>query len=199
VFATLPANSQAGAFVPQAIVVDALDTYGNVSTTAGGTVSLSVASSPGPIYGLTSVNLVNGVATFNDVWFRTVGAYTLRAEASGMNSATSGSLSVTSAAPFQLAFSVVPTKAAHRKVFTVKVTAEDFFGNVVTSQNGGAVSLTLARHPVGGVLTGTLTVSFVNGVATFRDLSLKRSGWYTLMASDNLGLSPIKSKPIAVS
>src|SRR5208283_5190493 len=60
VFATLPANSQAGAFVPQAIVVDALDTYGNVSTTAGGTVSLSVASSPGPIYGLTSVNLVNG-------------------------------------------------------------------------------------------------------------------------------------------
>ena len=198
VFAMPPANSQAGAFMPQAVVVDALDTYGNVATTAGGTVSLSVASGPGPIYGLTSVNLMNGVATFNDVWFRTVGAYTLRAEASGMNSATSGILSVTSAAPFQLTFSVVPTKAARRKVFTVQVIAEDFFGNVVTSQNGGTVSLTLAKHPVGGVLTGTHKVSFVNGVATFRDLSLKPSGWYRLMASDNLGLKPIKSKLIAV-
>ena len=57
---------------------------------------------------------------------------------------------------------------------------EDAQGHVIHSN--GKLTLTLATSPKGGIFGGTHTVSFVNGVARFANLSLKGRGDYTLTA-----------------
>ncbi len=54
----------------------------------------------------------------------------------------------------------------------------------VFSTAGSSVTIALGANPAGGVLSGTTTVSPVNGVATFSDLSIDRAGQgYTLIAT----------------
>jgi len=66
---------------------------------------------------------------------------------------------------------------------TVRVAVEDDLGNTMTSFNG-TVTIAIGRNGgvlVPGTLSGTKTVSVVNGVATFSDLSIDQPGnGYTL-------------------
>jgi hypothetical protein len=102
-----------------------------------------------------------------------------------------------------LTTAVVLNPAATRVVFTVqpsttlplmtitpavKVAAVDNLGNIVTTFNG---SVTVAIGKNGGLvlpgtLSGTKTVQFVGGVATFADLSIDQAGnGYTLVVSSS--------------
>jgi uncharacterized repeat protein (TIGR03803 family) len=66
----------------------------------------------------------------------------------------------------------------------VKVSVEDAYGDVVTTDNSN-VTVTLAANPGSGTLEGTLTVAAVNGVATFSNVAITTLGTgYTLTATD---------------
>ena len=87
--------------------------------------------------------------------------------------------------PSKLAFTAQPTNAVAGAVIApaVTVTVQDDAGNTVT---GATTSITVAlgANPAAGTLSGTETVSAVNGVATFADLSVDEAGaGYTLTAS----------------
>jgi len=82
----------------------------------------------------------------------------------------------------------------------VQVTVVDDLGNTLTSYDG---SVTIAiGHNAGlllpGTLAGTKTVTAVNGVATFADLSIDQLGnGYTLVVS-GAGLTGAESAPFNI-
>lgn len=114
----------------------------------------------------------------------------------GVNSVTLTLLPV--GTPTALRFVSVPTSVASLSTFTVQVEVVDASGSRVTSA-ANPVTLALASNPGSAVLTGTLTVAAVNGLATFPDLVLNQVGTgYTLQASSS-GLSPAVSSPFDVT
>jgi len=77
----------------------------------------------------------------------------------------------------------------------------DQFGNLVNNDSTDTVTLSIGTDPSGGAtLSGTMTLTFVNGVATFTDLSIDMAGTgYTLHATAS-GLTPdIDSNPFDVT
>ena len=63
----------------------------------------------------------------------------------------------------------------------------------------GSVTVALANNPASGTLGGTLTVTAVNGVATFSGLTINNPGnGYTLQATAN-GLTPATTTAIDVT
>ena len=87
--------------------------------------------------------------------------------------------------PARLVFSVPPSSviagAAIRPAVVVEV--QDEHGKTVTSANT-PIQVALGDNPGAAGLSGTVTLSAVNGVATFPDLSLDRPGTgYTLTAN----------------
>jgi hypothetical protein len=70
--------------------------------------------------------------------------------------------------------------------FSVTVKAYLSSGSVATGYNAPCV-LTLSSSTSGGTLSGTTTVQFVNGVATFTGLQVSTGGTYVLkFTSGNL-------------
>ena len=106
--------------------------------------------------------------------------------------------------PTQLAFGTQPANnISAGATFSPAVTVllEDPLGNVVTTANG-PVTLSLGAlsyGQVGGPLNGTLTVTAVNGVATFSNLSINVAAFgYTLIASAP-GLPNVTSRAISIN
>src|SRR5205807_1996505 len=64
----------------------------------------------------------------------------------------------------------------------------DALGNTVTSFSG-TVTVTLAANPGGGTLAGHPTVTAVNGVATFADLSIDRVSTGYMLQATGAGLT----------
>jgi hypothetical protein len=61
------------------------------------------------------------------------------------------------------------------------------------------ITLSISTNPSGGTLSGTLTLTVVNGVATFSDLSIDLAGMgYTLHASVGGGLPDLDSNPFNI-
>jgi len=86
---------------------------------------------------------------------------------------------------------VLPVNPMTGTVFPVQVQFRDQFGNIETGVNG-PVTLSLQSGPVGSVLSGTVTVNAVNGVADFNNLSVNRAGKYTFQAAlQGLSASPV--------
>jgi len=76
-----------------------------------------------------------------------------------------------------------PASVVAGDAFELQVSVEDSIGNLDTTFHG-SVTLTLANNPGGGSLGGTLTVTAVDGVATFSGLTLDLAGsGYTLEAT----------------
>jgi streptogramin lyase len=83
---------------PFALKASIEDVYGNVVTTASGTVSVAFASNPtgATLGGTLTVTASQGVASFTNLTINKVGSgYTLRVSSSGLTSAVSNSISVT--------------------------------------------------------------------------------------------------------
>jgi len=81
----------------------------------------------------------------------------------------------------------------------VIVAVVDQFGNVLTVDNNDTVTLAIGNNPSGGTLSGTLTVTVGNGIATFSDLSIDLMGQgYTLHASTT-GLTDAGSNPFSIT
>jgi uncharacterized repeat protein (TIGR03803 family) len=178
-----PTSVSVGAAVNPAITVDVEDTFGNVITTDSSTVTLSIDTGPGAIGGTDSVAAVNGVATFSNVTFNTLGSYTLTASDGSLTTANSNSFTV-DAISTKLAFSVQPSTVAAGSAISPSITVdvEDSIGGVVTSDSSN-VTLSINSGP--GSIGGTDTVAAVNGVATFSNVVLDTAGSYTLEATDS--------------
>ncbi|MBI4501332.1 MAG: hypothetical protein HY700_09245 [Gemmatimonadetes bacterium] len=85
----------------------------------------------------------------------------------------------------KLAFTVQPSNTTSKAAITpaVHVTIQDASGNTVTTANN-SITLAIGTNSGNGTLSGTTTVTAVNGVATFTTLSIDKVGTgYTLAAS----------------
>jgi len=104
--------------------------------------------------------------------------------------------------PPHLVFTVQPTTTLPMMTITppVKVTVTDASGNAVTGFNG-PVTIAIGHNGgtlLPGTLSGTKTVTAVNGVATFADLSIDQLGnGYTLVVTAG-GVTGAESAPFNI-
>jgi hypothetical protein len=100
-----------------------------------------------------------------------------------------------------LVFLQQPTDtAAGDTMAAVIVEIVDQFGNVVIGDNTDTITLSVGNNAGGGTLSGTLTLTVTNGVATFSDLSIDLPGTgYTLSATTSGSLPDIDSDPFDIS
>ena len=167
----------------------------------------ATASASATLVTTVTVNAVNGVATFNGVTLNkssTSTLYTLTASSGSLTQATTTAVAVTAQPATQLVVTSAPTSVPSSTAFGLVISAEDANGNVDPTYNG-AVSLSLATGPNGGGLFGTMSVTAVNGVATFPAGSLMFNliGSYTISVTSGTlpktTVGPIVVTPAAAS
>jgi hypothetical protein len=127
------------------------------------------------------VNINAGEAAFPNLSINNVGTgYTLVATTSlALTGATSTPFNITPAATIHLVFTVQPsvTTAGQNITPAVQVSAENASNVVVTSfTQPVTVAIATGSGANGATLGGTLTVNAVNGVATFSNLVITKSG-----------------------
>ncbi len=158
------------------LVVQAVDSYGNLAVGFAQPITLSLDPAAGQTLGGTvTVTADGGVAGFDDL---TVPA----AVASDPLTATAGSMVATtpvSAATDQLVVTTPPPgELAAGAPFTVAVSAETA-GGVVDPTFTGVITVAASEVALGG----TTSVAAVGGVATFAGLSVDPAGTYALTAT----------------
>jgi len=87
--------------------------------------------------------------------------------------------------PDALAFTVQPSDATAGNIITpaIQVLVRDSLG-IPDSAFAGSITMGISVNPVGGRLSGTLSVAPVNGIALFGDLVINLSGaGYVLQAT----------------
>ena len=196
-FSQQPSNASTGATIAPAVTVVVQDSNGNTVTTATNPVTLVLGGGTG-LAGTLTATPQNGVATFNNLSVSIAGTYTLSASSTGLTSATSNNFTISALAliPAKLAFSQQPSSTLTGTTITpaVTVVVEDSNGNpVTTASNAVTIALT-----TGSGLSGTLTATPQNGVATFSNLSESTAGTYTLTASST-GLTSATSSSFTIT
>jgi hypothetical protein len=199
---TAPATATAGTAFN--LTVKAVDTFGQTAVGYTGTVQFTSSDGQAVLpanYTFTGTDA--GLHTFsNGVTLKTACTRTVTASDTATSSITgTASVSVNPAAADHLLFLQQPTDTAAGQTMTpvVTVAVVDQFGNVVTSDNSDTVTLAIGANPGGGTLSGTLTVTVVNGVATFSDLSIDLAGdGYTLHAMTT-GLADAESSAFRIT
>jgi hypothetical protein len=183
------------------LTVAAWDGLGNIDTAFRGVVKITLENNPGGARpgGTLSVSAQNGVATFSGISLNQVGTgYTLQVSSTGLGSEITTPFNVTTTATQLLVTSAPPAQGIAGSPFTVIVVAADAAGYVDQTFQG-AVTMAIGANPGSGQLGGTLTVSAVNGVATFTGLALDTSGaGYTLRASSS-ALGSVTTSPFTMS
>jgi hypothetical protein len=187
-FLQQPTDTAAGQPITPAVTVAVVDQFGNTITSDNSdAVTLAIGNNPGggTLRGTLIMTVSSGVATFSDLSIDKAGSgYTLVASSAGLTGTTSVGFAITAAAADHLVFLQQPTNTTvGQTISPVMVAVVDQFGNIVTSDNSDTITLSLNPNPSGGMLRGTLTVTVVNGIATFNDLSIDLVGdGYTLHA-----------------
>jgi hypothetical protein len=197
---TQPGNATSGAPFGTQPVIRVLDGAGQLVTGFTGSVQVSIASGTGTLGGSVVINAVGGIATFTNLQITGSGAFTLRFQitepvlqviSASFNVAASGG------AATQLVLSVQPTGAVSGVNLTTQpvVQIRDA-SNAVVTNSSAPVAATL--NGAGGTLSGTTTVSAVNGVATFTNLKVTGAGQYTITFA-SAGLTSATSATITVA
>lgn len=190
-FSTQPSNVATGASISPAVQVSIEDANGNLVNTATSAVTIAISNNAGPggvLSGTLTANAVAGVATFSNLSINKAGTgYTLQATDGALTAAISNSFNVTATVgpPAKLVFSGPPSNVAVGASITpaVAVTIQDASGNTVTTATN-QVTIAITTGTGTGTLGGTLTVTPVNGVATFSNLTISAAGTgYTLTAT----------------
>ncbi len=174
--------SHASAITPS-VIVDVLDIHGNIAINDSSNVTITlIATNGATLGGTTTIQAINGVATFTDLSIDTVGTgYRLSITDDALTPATSSTFAVTpDLASSQLSFSQTPaaTLLGQPLAPTLVIKAVDQFGNAITTDHSKIILSTNA-----GSFTGTNAVTLANGIATFSNLIFKTAGDYTLTAT----------------
>jgi hypothetical protein len=150
-----------------------------------GDVSVALANGPdgSNLSGRLIVTAQGGVATFTGLSLNESGIDTFLVTSSPLASATTAALSVTPGPVAQLVVTTPPPLTTTAGVaFGLAVSAEDTYGNVETSFYGN-ITIGLVASTV--ALSGALTATASQGVATFEGLVLDAAGnGYNLQATD---------------
>jgi hypothetical protein len=200
-FTGQPTNTQVNGSInsstPGLTVTAFSPTTNGVDTSFNGPVTISILES-GTLIGTTTVDAVNGVATFTGLTLDQTGVFEFVATAADLNPAYSNAFNMTPAAATHMAVAVQPTSFWQYSTMTgvVVVDLEDQFDNVAES-SGVKVPLGISSGTPGALLTGQTTATTVNGIARFNNLSVTLPGAYTLSVSAS-GLPPITTSAFAV-
>lgn len=195
-----PANLSSGATFGVTVTVQ--DVNGNAVTTDASPVTLTLSGGAGnaTFSGATTISAINGTATFTGLSVDKIGSnYTLTASDAGLTN-TSSNFNVTAGAATKLVFVQQPDSSTAGSALAQAVTVQvlDASGNIVTSDSS-SITLALANNPGASGLNGTTTVSAINGVASFANVSLnKAAAGYSLIATDG-NLSAASSTTFDIS
>jgi len=200
---TQPSDTvQSGVIFPQQPAIQLQDASGNPVAQPGVMITADIASGGGSLGGtLTATTDGTGLATFTDLAISgTVGDRTLRFSAPGLVSVTSGTITVNAGPASALRMVTQPVGGDSGAILAQQPIVEivDAQGNRVTDNSTAEVRASLASG-ADGILSGTATITAVNGVATFTDLALTGivDEPYVLgFASD--GLTPTNSAAVFV-
>ncbi|MHC4067486.1 MAG: S8 family serine peptidase, partial [Planctomycetota bacterium] len=190
VFSVDPTDVVAGEDFAPAVKVMVADRFGSPVVGDTSPITLALGSNPGgaTLGGTHTVTAQDGIATFGDLTLDRTGAgYTLVASTTGLSAIASVPFAVTPAVAAALAFSVEPSDATAGAFISpaVMVSVLDGFGNLVTNSTA-TIDIQLANNPGGSMLSGAARVDAVQGIATFSDLSLNKTGsGYALRASSS--------------
>jgi hypothetical protein len=187
-----PATATAG--VPFTVTVTARDADGNLVDSFNEMATLGVTDSQG-VLDPSPVSISDGVGTFTAT-LKTAGPQTITATADSFTG--QATVTVASAAAAKLAFAQQPTGAILNAPVApaVVVQVQDAFDNVVAANE--PISLTLLGAPPGAALGGTTTVTAVNGVAAFTNLSINRAGTGLRLLGSSPSLPGVESGPFNV-
>ncbi len=168
---TQPAGAVSGVVLTTQPVIEIRDAAGNRVLGATSAITATIASGTGTLVGTATVNAVNGVATFTNLRIDGGGAHTLQFSAAGLAAATSASLTVNQVAT-TLQIQTQPVAARIGLTFTTQpvIRILDQAGLVITTGAHASLPVTATRASGLAVLSGTTTVTAVNGVATFTNL-----------------------------
>jgi hypothetical protein len=148
---------------------------------------------------------VAGIATFSDLSIDVAQTgHTLDATDAGGAGAgfvTSTSFDVTPTTANRLVFTAQPTTTvAGQTISTVTLEARDALNSVLTGFNGPVtVTITAATGTAGATLSGTTTVSAVNGVVNFSTLSIDKKGNGYRLSATAAGLSGATSNTFTIN
>src|SRR5213593_4670905 len=206
VFIAQPRNIVAGHEFSQAVQVQAEDAHGNQVASFVGNVTVALASNPGgsTLSGTTTVGAVDGIAIFYNLSLDKTGAgYTLTASASGggLAAPTSAAFDVAPGPATQLGFTVQPATATAGAPLAppLQVTALDGAGNPAPTFTGNVTVAFGGTSGAGVTLGGTTTVAAVNGVATFGDLTVSKTGTGYWLTGSATGLARAASSAFDVT
>ena len=191
-FVQQPTNATGGATITPSVTVQVLDAADHpVSSSALITLAIGTNPAGGTLSGTPTQAAVNGLATFPGLSVNKAGnGYTLTANSTGLTGATSNAFNISVGAFSQLGFTTQPGGATAGIAFSQQpvVAAQDAGGNIITSGQGSAASITLAiqTNPSGGTLICTTNpLGATNGVATFAGCRINNAGnGYQLRASN---------------
>ncbi|MBN1209916.1 MAG: hypothetical protein JXB05_34010 [Myxococcaceae bacterium] len=190
-FTTGSIQATAGAPLSPALEVVLQDADGNRAYGSTGAVTLELETNPASaqLEGVLTVNAVDGVARFSELVLKKAGTgYSLRATSGTLAPAISPPFTVVAGSPARLVFSQQPLDGSVRTALVgVRVALQDLHGNTTTASSP-AVSLGHTGGNPAAVLSGTLSVAPVNGVATFSDLSLDEEGTSIRLTANTPGL-----------
>jgi hypothetical protein len=207
VFVTAPAATAANAApLPTQPVLQLQDASGNPVALANVSIAASfVGQTPGTLSGATVATDADGKATFTALTITgPVGSYTLSFTAGGYTPVTSGAIALSAGAATQLQFVQAPTNATARAVIAppIRVALMDVSANVVNNSSSQVnLTITPGTGSTDATLGGTRTVTLVNGVATFSDISINLpSAGYSLTAGTDFSRTITSvSKPFDIA
>jgi len=184
-------------------VISIMDSLGNPVTTDSSTVvTVAKASGSGTLTkeggGTLTATASSGLATFSGLKIVGTGAHTLIFTAVGLSSDTTGSFTIGVGTANQLVVTTPPSGADNDVAFTGQpvIAIKDSGGNTVTTDS--STEVTVAKASGSGTLSGTLTATAINGVATFSDLKIVGTGAHTLIFTSG-ALSSVTSTSFTVA
>jgi hypothetical protein len=120
-------------------------------------------------------------------------------EGSGLVGISGGNGGNGSNAPAAIGFFVQPNAADVGQVITpaVEVAVSDSLGGTDSSFTG-SITISLASNSTGASLSGTTVARPVNGIASFSNLAIDKTGTYTLQASTS-GVTAIVSNAFTIN
>ena len=182
------------------LIVLAKDANGNVDSAYANNVSLSFANNPSgaTLAGTKTVRATGGVITFSNLSIDQLGTgFTLQATGNGLTTGVSSPINVLAATATKLNITSQSTTAAQNSPIGLTVSAVDAQGNLDPTFSGN-ITVQLFNNPGGATLTGSLTTTAVDGLATFSGLSLSSLGSGYTIRANSTGLASVISAPITV-
>ncbi|MGH7637563.1 MAG: RCC1 domain-containing protein [Gemmatimonadaceae bacterium] len=177
-------TTRAEPFTP-AIQVEARDASGRRVTDWNGDVTIALDTSSSVFLGRRTERAVQGLATFPNLGLLVAGTgLRLMARGAGLRVAVSDAFTVLPGPPARLAFVQQPGNGRVSRTIKPDVVVEVTDAGGYRNTTGSfPVTLSLGVHPTGATLGGTAQIASMEGVATFTDITLDRSGTYALQAT----------------